>query len=444
MNTYVNAAAAPTTNPTAGQSTFQVIRVPQYTSATLSSGLTALAWNGTTGGVLALDIASQLTLGGTVAVDAEGFRGGAGQLYTAATTPPTPLATDYVTLSTQTTNASKGEGIAGTPKYVANATLTATTNTGNEGYPNGSFARGAPGNAAGGATDAHPTANDQNDGGGGGANGGSGGTGGFGWNSAGLEGGFGGTAFPATTSAILMGGGGGAGTTNNGSFWNPSTDTGGSTSNTCSTPCTGINSSGTAGGGMVIVHTGSQWAPERSHQMVRRLSQVENDGGGGGGRAARFWCSRIAALTGLTASVVGGKGGVTWPAEAPGSFPGNRHGPGAGGGGGVSPCIGRSWNCQRQRRHPRLVHARQRSIWSHGRPSRIRQLRIVHHRNSGNAIGRLLRRRVLAVTNSGTPSVVVPGNNITYTQTVTNNGPQDAVNATSSKRFPATPRFNRW
>src|SRR5262249_48847979 len=158
------------------------------------------------------DVASQFTLSGILSVDGVGFRGGAGrQLAGAAGT----LATDYITLSTTAANGSKGEGIAGTPAFVANASLTNLTHTGVEGYPNGSYARGAPGNAGGGATDAHPTANDQNSGGGGGANGGSGGQGGFGWNSAGIVGGYGGSAFPSSTSALVMGGGAGAGTTNN-------------------------------------------------------------------------------------------------------------------------------------------------------------------------------------------------------------------------------------
>src|SRR5580692_12939829 len=99
-----------------------------------------------------------------------------------------------------------------------------------------------------------PAANDQNSGGGGGGNGGSGGTGGFGWNSAGVVGGFGGTAFAVSTSALSMGGGAGAGTTNNGSYWNPITDTG---NNNCGANCTGIYSSGAAGGGIVIIHAGS-------------------------------------------------------------------------------------------------------------------------------------------------------------------------------------------
>ncbi|MGA6959434.1 MAG: hypothetical protein WBY38_08500, partial [Candidatus Acidiferrales bacterium] len=443
LNTYVNAAAAPTTNPTAGQSTFQVIRVPQYTSATLSSGLTALPWNGTTGGVLALDIASQLTLGGTVAVDAQGFRGGAGEIYGAATTPPTPLSTDYVTLSTQTTNGSKGEGIAGTPKYVANATLTAATNTANEGYPNGSFARGAPGNAAGGATDADPTANDQNDGGGGGANGGTGGNGGFAWNSAGLVGGFGGKAFPATTSAIVMGGGGGAGTTNNGSYWNPSTDTGGSTSNTCPSPCTGINSSGTAGGGIVIIRTGSVAGTGTITSNGQAGLEVENDGGGGGGAGGTVLVfANSGGLSGLSASAVGGNGGITWPAQAPGTpFPDNRHGPGAGGGGGViftssMPAVANvsggipGWTTLAN--DPYGATTGQTGVATTG---------LTITETPGTQSGAYCAGADLAVTNSGTPNPVIPGNTITYTQAVTNNGPLDATNATFIEAIPGNTTF---
>ncbi len=73
--TYTDAAAT----LTQGQRRFQVIRVPQYSTATLSSTLTALPWNGAIGGVLAIDVAGTLTLGGTVSVDALGFRGGGGR-----------------------------------------------------------------------------------------------------------------------------------------------------------------------------------------------------------------------------------------------------------------------------------------------------------------------------------------------------------------------------
>ncbi len=69
VHTYTNADAS----AAQGQRRYQVIRVPQYSSATLSSGLTALAWDGRVGGVLALDVAGQLTLGGTVSVSGLGF-----------------------------------------------------------------------------------------------------------------------------------------------------------------------------------------------------------------------------------------------------------------------------------------------------------------------------------------------------------------------------------
>jgi len=57
---YTNAAAS----NTQGQRRFQVIRVPQYVAATVGAALTALAWNGTTGGVLAIDVENTLTLAG--------------------------------------------------------------------------------------------------------------------------------------------------------------------------------------------------------------------------------------------------------------------------------------------------------------------------------------------------------------------------------------------
>ena len=52
----VNAYRTGAYGGTAGKRTFQVIRVPQYSSATLSSGLTAARWDGTTGGILAIDV----------------------------------------------------------------------------------------------------------------------------------------------------------------------------------------------------------------------------------------------------------------------------------------------------------------------------------------------------------------------------------------------------
>ncbi len=432
LNTYINAAAAPTTNPTAGQATFQVIRVPQYTSATLSSGLLALPWNGATGGVLALDVDAQLTLGGTVAVDADGFRGGAGRTLTGQAGT---LATDYVTLSTQTTNGSKGEGIAGTQTYIANATLTGLTNTGNEGYPNGSYARGAPGNAGGGGTDADPTANDQNDGGGGGGNGGTGGIGGFGWSSAGIVGGFGGAPFPASTNAIIMGGGGGAGTTNNGTFWNPGTDTGGTG--------TGINSSGAAGGAIVIVHTGSVTGSGSITANGQTALETENDGGGAGGAGgAVLVFANSGGLTGLAISAVGGNGGVTWPEDPPGTpFPGNRHGPGGGGGGGAILTSSAPSSANVSGGNPGWTTLANDAYGATAGQMGLISSGLTITQTPGTQSGAYCAGADLAVTNAGTPNPVVPGNNITYTQTATNNGPFDAVNAVFTETIPANTTY---
>ncbi|MBN2370643.1 MAG: DUF11 domain-containing protein [Vicinamibacteria bacterium] len=67
LSTYTNAAADLGGFTQQGQRRFQVIRVPQYNSVSYGAGttfgtLTALQWNGRTGGVLALDVASTMTL----------------------------------------------------------------------------------------------------------------------------------------------------------------------------------------------------------------------------------------------------------------------------------------------------------------------------------------------------------------------------------------------
>src|SRR5262249_7991931 len=99
INAYVNAAAS----GTQGERSFQVVRVPKYTTATLSSTLTAGAWDGSGGGILAIDVSTTLTLGGTVSVDGLGFRAGAGQQLTGAGTNTNN--TDY---RSATTNAYHG------------------------------------------------------------------------------------------------------------------------------------------------------------------------------------------------------------------------------------------------------------------------------------------------------------------------------------------------
>jgi uncharacterized repeat protein (TIGR01451 family) len=440
LNTYTSAAYIAGTQ---GQRTYQVIRVPQYTSALLSSGLTAMIWNGATGGVLSIDVASQLTLGGTVAVDALGFRGGAGRILGGGAGAPF----DYVTLATVPTDASKGEGIAGTPRYVVNGTIASpaqtATDTTVEGLPNGSYSRGAPGNAGGGAADADPAANDQNSGGGGGGNGGAGGTGGFGWNSAGVVGGFGGAAFPVSTSALSMGGGAGAGTTNNGSYWNPSTDTGG---NSCGANCTGIYSSGAAGGGIVIIHAGAIIGSGTINADGQSALGTENDGGGGGGAGGTILVfASSGGFGGLTANANGGSGGITWPEQAPGAFPGNRHGPGAGGGGGAILASATPGSTSVSGGNPGVTTLANDAYGATpGQPGVVLPgLSITQ--TPGTQSGAYCGNADLAVTNAGTPNPVLagpgPGNVITYTQSVTNNGPFDALDAVFSETIPANTTF---
>ena len=322
INAYTNANAT----GTQGQRRFQVVRVPQYFSATLSSGLTALAWNGSTGGILALDVAGTVSLNNsTVSVAGLGFRGGAGLRLQGSG----GVNTDYLNTAPSSAatltgfHGSKGEGIAGTPRYVWNAATGAVVDTGVEGYPNGSMARGAPGNAGGGSTDgdpngASPGGNDQNSGGGGGGNGGAGGVGGNTWSSNLARGGAGGVAFAERAAGrVVMGGGGGAGTRNND---------------------TNVAASGAAaGGGIVIIRAGTVTGTGFINASgAAAYNETLNDGGGGGGAGGSVIVLALSGnLSGLTVNASGGRGGDAWHSQAPGGTPGDRHGPGGGGGGGV-------------------------------------------------------------------------------------------------------------
>ncbi|WP_223787545.1 beta strand repeat-containing protein [Marinicella meishanensis] len=126
----------------------QVIRVPQFDNLTVNAGgsITTTAWNGSRGGVVAIDVNTNLTVNGTITAAAAGFRGGVVDNVT------TGAGTD-VTLYRGASNANgaeKGESVLGfAAVYDAN---------------NGRYGRGAPANGGGGG-------NAHNGGGGGGANG---------------------------------------------------------------------------------------------------------------------------------------------------------------------------------------------------------------------------------------------------------------------------------
>jgi LPXTG-site transpeptidase (sortase) family protein len=300
-----------TVTATNGFRTFQVVRVPQYSSATVAAGLTAAAWDGAVhaGGILAIDVAGALNLNGqTISVNQLGFKGGLG----AAQAGGPDANTDYAVASGRGDHGYKAEGIAGTPHFLYDALGAAAVNSGADGYPLGDAARGAPGTAGGGGTDFNPVANDQNSGGGGGANGGRGGMGGNSWFSNQPVGGLGGEAFPAP-GRVVLGGGGGAGSRNNSA---------------------GLASSGGTGGGIVMIRSGTVIGAGTITANGGVGVTPDNDGGGGGGAGGTIVVSASAGtVNGVTAVANGANGTDAWPAGPAGMA--NRHGPGGGGSGGV-------------------------------------------------------------------------------------------------------------
>ncbi|MEG0112461.1 MAG: hypothetical protein RR749_08730, partial [Comamonas sp.] len=346
-NTYRNAIAT----TTAGQKTYQVVRVPQYTSAAISA-VTAPAWNGATGGVVAIDARDTLTLNGAtvenqanraIFLAGKGFRGAA-----ASTGSSVGSRDDWMgTYATAGGGGGKGEGIAGTPRYLAskgtpygakltNAVLsggiTQIDNTA-EGYPGGSRARGAPGNAGGGGADGAPAGtnnNQYNSGGGGGGNYAAGGLGGRPWNYPLVDsGGRGGGGYMGTTAfnRIFLGGGGGAGSTNDG------------TSDTAAYGNNGIGcadgggrcSSGASGGGIVILRAQSVAGSGVIDVRGANGYNVQNDAAGGGGAGGSVVIHTVDGGSAVI-DASGGDGGNAWAGNQ--SNAGNRHGPGGGGGGG--------------------------------------------------------------------------------------------------------------
>ena len=323
--TYEQANATSTT----GRRTFQVIRAPQYANLNLGGTVTAAEWDGGNGGVVVLDAAFTLNLGAGVNVDGLGFRGGAGRSRSAND------AIERFRWDDDTRHGVKGEGIAGTPRFVslkrdpdsAAAAGIVDLGPGWGGYPTGTastgdFARGAPGNAGGGG--AFWDGGSDNGGGGGGGNGRAGGRGGAGWRSAGYAGvladysnlidkkwGFAGDAFSAAGVArMVMGGGGGGG------------------DNNANSPA--AESSGAAGGGIVMIRavtlTGSGPISARG---ARAANNPGNDGAGGGGAGGSVLVVATTWSASLGIDVSGGRGGDAWPTG------GSAHGSGGGGAGGV-------------------------------------------------------------------------------------------------------------
>ncbi|MES2412306.1 MAG: hypothetical protein V4614_00795 [Pseudomonadota bacterium] len=341
--------------------TWQVVWVPQYSALTVTGTASANTWTivtatgVATGGILAMDVAGSMTLNGTLTASGMGFRGAFGLSGSGTITAALPTSANltYNTngIVAQTVGGQKGEGTMGTPPRVFAGALLALNHATllGQGYALGAGGRASIGNAGGGSNDGTPavtaSSNSYNAGGGGGGNAGAGGQGGNSWNNGnGTDatlnqgtntnigndaGGRGGNAQAASATRLVMGGGGGAGAANNGTV-NVLT-----TYPPVSTPAgTGasgpITSSGAAGGGIVMVRTGSVAGAGRVDVSGVRaynkwnLTDTDSAGGGGAGGTV-FFVAGSGTGTGITINANGGDGGKSAYFQ---------HGPGGGGGGG--------------------------------------------------------------------------------------------------------------
>ena len=305
VNSYVNAAAT----ASRGARTFQIIRVPQYSNLVLSKDIKTPPFNGKAGGIIAFDVSGTMDFNGFIVdASARGFRGGYGPVGNSEGN----VNGIYVIPSSDSRSVGKGEGIAGTPRFMWDGFN--RVDNGTEGLPGGSYGKGAPGNAGGGG-------NDHNAGGGGGGNGGYGGVGGdgviFGRNddtfpNGGRPGFVSYSGGSPDISRLVMGGGGGGGDANN--------------------ALDGVK--GGVGGGIVLINAGSIKGSgvikSNGGNGAIGISGVNPDGAGGGGAGGTIYIKVIAPdlTANLRLEARGGNGGNTARDQN------DHHGPGGGGGGG--------------------------------------------------------------------------------------------------------------
>jgi hypothetical protein len=355
----------PLTNSYTQSGKVQVIRVPRYTNfiVTGSGSITTQAWNGSTGGVLAVEANGNTMISGSVNVTGLGFRGGAADNGSGN-------ANSVITLfaSTDSLNGGeKGEGIGGSK----------TTYD----LLGGRYGRGAPASGGGGG-------NSHNAGGGGGANAGNpalwngwgnpdtsvsswksawdleggnfhanvstgGGRGGYSYamknrdpltvapgsnmwngNNRSNTGGYGGRPFDYLSNRIFMGGGGGAGDINNNEgtpgsngggivylisgglvSGNGTINANGIDAPASNSPTNGDGEGGAGAGGAVFIYTSGATIQnitfnakggKGSDQNDYGTAESEGPGGGGGGG-----CIYTTNATSLTRNVNGGMNGIT-------------------------------------------------------------------------------------------------------------------------------------
>ncbi len=241
----------------------QLVNVPIYTNVEVVGELLAKPWDGSTGGILALN-AETLSLQAAINVSGVGFRG-AQKMQVVSDCNFLTNADAYSYDISNWRGSQKGEGIA---SFIANK----------------EHGRGAQANGGGGG-------NDHNSGGGGGgnlSNGGLGGkesVGGFGCD--GDYPGLGGKACPNEPNRIYLGGGGGAGHDNNNS-----------------------GSSGANGGGIAIII--AQTIQANGFSVLANgnsASLAIGDGAGGGGAGGAILLKTSSIIGDLNIVASGGNGG---------------------------------------------------------------------------------------------------------------------------------------
>ena len=275
----------------------QLIRVPYFSTANITSTLTCLPWDGSKGGVLVLNARDAINMSANIDVSGKGFNGG---------NSPNPNTTTlycnydnfYYPENTQGA-AAKGESISSISPAFA-------------------WGKGSPANGGGGG-------NGHNSGGGGGSNGGQGGFGGYQLDACGGAAtdnrGIGGKnlLYNNISNKLFLGGGGGAGHTDNAG---------------------GSNMNGANGGGIVIIKSpvinngGFKINAKGADISNCNLSPIDlchdGNGGGGGGGTVLIESNNFSSPTDIDIS--GGKGGDLVVYFLPNA---SKIGPGGGGGAGV-------------------------------------------------------------------------------------------------------------
>ncbi|MEI6408772.1 MAG: PKD domain-containing protein [Bacteroidota bacterium] len=264
----------------------QIVSIPAYQNAIVTDTLRTQSWNGTIGGILALEVSGTLTLNAPVIADGLGFKGGAAFALLANNCNFLIPQIAYVYPSGNWRSALKGESF----------TITAS---GKE------MGRGPQATGGGGG-------NDHNSGGGGGGNMTAGGKGGNNEepSTLGCDGyypGLGGLGAATATNRLFLGGGGGAGHANN-----------------------LLKSAGGQGGGIIILKakTIAGTSPIISANGAS-AGLADGDGGGGGGAGGTILLEATNLPANLVVQAKGGQGGQVNAQNQ------NRcEGPGGGGAGG--------------------------------------------------------------------------------------------------------------